>query len=226
MPTLTFNKANKLITVLKAGIPEVTEITIQELINTIRDWEGNLENMDVAKIADASGKEDLGGGLQVGITLKLLNWKLKFEARPGPDWIDCAVSGGNLVAVNGNNQPMNPIQPSDYVTVTIVKAVSAALMVAIAEWTQAEKDDIFARIAATRDEVLISQTDILSVQNVVETIQDEVLVAHDTLHLMKDKSGASFDRETDSLEAIRDRGDEAWATGEPTEVKPIRKFKL
>ena len=135
---LSFDKINKIITVPAP----TTEITVQTLINEIRDWEDELVNIDVAKIADASGKEDLGGGLSVGITLKLLSWKLKFADRSGPDYVDCGVTGGNLVAVDGNNQPMNPIQPAAYVTVTVVKAVSAALIADVAEWTQAEKDGI------------------------------------------------------------------------------------
>ena len=139
---LSFDKINRIITV---PVP-TTEITVQTLVNEIRDWEDELVNIDVAKIADASGKEDLGGGLSVGITLKLLNWKLKFADRSGPDYIDCSVTGGNLVAVNANNQPMNPIQPAAYVTVIIMKAVSAALIADVAEWTQIEKNGIMSNV--------------------------------------------------------------------------------
>jgi hypothetical protein len=124
MPTFTFDKVNRIIEV---AAPD-TEVTIQELVNAIRDFEDELYNMEVAKIADASGKEDLGGGLQVGITLKLLNWKLKFEDRTGPDWVDCSVTGGNILAVDANNQPMNPIERAAYVTVTVERAVSAVLL--------------------------------------------------------------------------------------------------
>jgi hypothetical protein len=124
MPTFSFDKVNHIIEVAAP----TTEVTIQELINAIRDYEDELENMEVAKIADASGKEDLGGGLQVGISLKLLNWKFQFEDRPGPDWVDCSVTGGNLLAVDANNQPMNPIEPAAYVTITVERAVSAVLL--------------------------------------------------------------------------------------------------
>lgn len=130
-----FDKANKLI-IIEAP---ATTITIQELVNAIREWEEELENFDVAKIADASGKEDLGGGLKVGITLKLLGWKLKFADRTGPDTVLCEVTGGNLVAVDAAGHFVNPIEPSSYVTVTKTASVSAAL---ITEWSQTEKDAI------------------------------------------------------------------------------------
>ena len=120
---ITFDKINRLIIV---GIPD-TEVTIQQLINAIRGYEEQLPNMEIASIAFASGKDDLGGGLLVGITLRLLNWKLKFQDRGGPDYILCNVSGGNLAAVNAYNVSVNPIEPSAYVTVTKTSSTSAAI---------------------------------------------------------------------------------------------------
>ena len=120
---ITFDKLNRLVIV---GIDD-TEVTIQQLINAIRVYEGLSQNMEIASIAFASGKDDLGGGLLVGITLRLLNWKLKFQDRSGPDYILCNVSGGNLAAVDANNVSVNPIQPSAYVTVTKTSSTSAAI---------------------------------------------------------------------------------------------------
>ena len=136
MPNFSFNKVTRIITI---ELPD-TEVTVQQLINAIRDWEDDLTNIETPKVADASGKESLGGGLAVGITLKLLNWKVKFADRSGPDYIDCSVSGGNLLAVDANNQSMNPIAPAAYVTVTKSTAVSAVAIADVAEWTQTEKD--------------------------------------------------------------------------------------
>ena len=179
MPTFLFDKVNRVITV-KA--PD-TEVTIQQLINTIRDWEDELVNTEVPKVADASGKDDLGGGLQVGITLKLLNWKVKFEDRSGPNYIDCGVSGGNLVAVDANNQSMNPIAPAAYVTVTVAKAVSAALIAAIAEWTQTQKDSLFADTGTLKTDTTTIKTEIDKVQH---------------------SSAGEYERDKESLEAIRE----------------------
>jgi hypothetical protein len=121
---IKFDKVNRIIEVESPD----TEVSIQTLIDSIRDYEEELYNMEIGTIATASGKEDLGGNLSVGITLKLLNWKLKFEDRSGPDYIVCNVTGGNLLAVDSNDVFVNPIEPASYVTVTKTSAVSAAII--------------------------------------------------------------------------------------------------
>lgn len=124
----SYDKINKIITI---PLPK-TEVTIQELLNDIRDFEDEVIGIDIYKIADASGKEELGGGVQVGITLKLIEWKLKFADRPGPNWVNCNVRGGNLVAVEidsttGEEIFVVPIEPSAYVTVSLTASSSATL---------------------------------------------------------------------------------------------------
>jgi len=86
-----------------------TELTLQYLVDQTRDTEDELcPPMGYPKIMDAYGKQSLGGGSYVGITVVLLdNWKVRFEARPGPDTVSCFVRGGNLIAESGN-----PIAPS------------------------------------------------------------------------------------------------------------------
>lgn len=124
MATLSFDKSQKLITVLA---PDVS-ISVQELIDKIRDWEDELTSMDIQRVADAEGKVDLGGGLQVGITLKLLNgWKLKFSDRAGPTTELMEVNGGNILGFDTGLQTFyNPIEPSTFTMVTKDKAVSVA----------------------------------------------------------------------------------------------------
>ena len=123
MPSFSFDKVNRIIEV---AAPD-TGVTVQQLINAIRDWEDELLNFDMPKVADASGKEDLGGGVKVGITLKLLNWKVKFEDRGNPP-IVCTIYGGNLVAVDSNGNPMSPITPSENVTVMLTQSSSATML--------------------------------------------------------------------------------------------------
>ena len=121
---IVFQKTNRIIFIEAPA----TEVTVQELLTAIRDYEDSTPGMDIYKIADASGKESLGGGISVGITLKLLNWTLQFEARPGPDWVECSVTGGNLVAVGADLITFNsPITPSAYVSVTITSSASATI---------------------------------------------------------------------------------------------------
>jgi hypothetical protein len=103
-----------------------TEVTIQDLINAVRDYEDEVDNMDLGKIADAFGKQDLGGGVLVGITMVLLNdWRIHFEDRPGPATIQVSITGGNLVATNSFDD--NPIAPSTFTQVIISSSSSATL---------------------------------------------------------------------------------------------------
>ncbi len=103
-----------------------TEVTVQELLNACRDYEDELSSIDLPQIAYASGKEELGGGVSVGITLQLIDWKVKFEARSGPDWVVCNISGGNLVCWDTVTAAyVTPIEPSAYVTATLTASSSA-----------------------------------------------------------------------------------------------------
>ena len=71
-----------------------TTLDVQDLINSIRTQEATVEGIAYPKIAEASGKEDLGGSVSVGITVELMSpWQVKFEAG---DYI-AKISGGNLV---------------------------------------------------------------------------------------------------------------------------------
>lgn len=126
---LIFNKTTKVITV---EAPQ-TVLTVQDLHDDIRLFEHLNQNLEEGQIAAASGKQSLGGGVQVGITLELINnWRLSFAARPGPDTILCSVSGGNLVATNDYEN--NPIAPTAYTQVNIAQSSSATVI-------QAPSDD-------------------------------------------------------------------------------------
>lgn len=111
-----------------------TTITIQDLHDTCRDIEDNLpEAQEFDHLVDSAGKEPLGGGAYVGITLTLQNAKLAFEARPPSTFVPCTVSGGNLVAVDENGDNMDPIQVTAYTQVTIAQSSSPTII-------QAESD--------------------------------------------------------------------------------------
>jgi len=108
-------------------VPEVDgdSITIQSLVNQIRNWEDNQANLTYPSLLSASGKEDLGGGASVGITAKLENAKLKFADRT--EATTCLVYGGNLVAVDVDDANMYPIEPSNNTTVTISQSSSPSI---------------------------------------------------------------------------------------------------
>lgn len=58
-----------------------SEITMQSLVDELRDWEDEPWNMSYKKLITASGKQELGGGVVVGITAQLENVLLMFESR-------------------------------------------------------------------------------------------------------------------------------------------------
>jgi hypothetical protein len=103
-----------------------TEVTIQDLVDTLRGFEDDLVNMSYLQIISAAGKENLGGGVLVGITATLLDALLEFEARGGPTYTQCVVSGGNLVAVDSVGATQTtPISPTAFTQVVITASSSA-----------------------------------------------------------------------------------------------------
>ena len=181
----------------------VTEITVQNLVNQTRDWEDNVENTRYPKLLSAVGKDDLGGGVYVGITARLENTTLSFEEQTtsvesgvcsifnssgtiltdssatfvtsgvasgstivnftdrsvctvlnidsetqithtvlkdgiNNQWavsdtykiwneIQCSISGGNLVAVDENGDPISSVTPSAFTQIVKTSSSSATL---------------------------------------------------------------------------------------------------
>jgi len=58
-----------------------TEITIQDLHDTLRNLEQEVPNMIYPSLISSAGKEELGGGVSVGLTSTLENARIGFEAR-------------------------------------------------------------------------------------------------------------------------------------------------
>ena len=104
-----------------------TEITIQDLVDTCRYYEELLVNIDDPHLINAAGKEFLGGTTYVGITATLQNAVLAFEARGGPTWILCTISGGNLVAVDSDGNNIDPRLPTAYTSIDRTASASATL---------------------------------------------------------------------------------------------------
>ena len=129
MATLTFFKYER---VIQVDGPQ-TSVTIQDLLNQIRLYEENLNNLDYGHIANAYGKQALGAGSYIGITLELINdWRIAFEARLGPDTIGCTISGGNLVAIN--QYANNPLKATAFTQVNIAQSSSPTIIQADANY--------------------------------------------------------------------------------------------
>ena len=100
---------------------------MQDLYDTLRWNEAMAVAVDDASIVAGSGKENLGGGTKVGLTIKLLNAKVAFEARPSEPWVLCTLNGGNLVAVDANENDMDAREPTAYVTIDRTSSSSATI---------------------------------------------------------------------------------------------------
>lgn len=120
---IDWSTSPRIITVLSPSV----ELTIQDLVDTVRDLEDELPNMAYDKIVDATGKEPLGGGNAVGITATLRNAQVGFEARPGPSFTTCNVLGGNLTATDAVGDDLDPIQTTAFVQVVRTSSSSATL---------------------------------------------------------------------------------------------------
>jgi hypothetical protein len=62
-----------------------TTVSVQDLSDAIKDWEDEPANLSYQRLVSTSGKEDLGGGVTVGITAELQNAQVYFEARTTSD---------------------------------------------------------------------------------------------------------------------------------------------
>lgn len=114
MASLTFEHIDKTITVLSPGVA----VGVQELVDKIAGYMDEPSQLSIDVIADWEGKAGLGGSEFTGITLTLINdWRVQFEARGGPTYISCQVTGGNLVAINAFSD--NPIKPTAFTQVQI-----------------------------------------------------------------------------------------------------------
>lgn len=98
-----------------------TSVVIQDLLNAIRQEEFTHKGLGYAKIADASGKESLGGGVLTGITINLYpDWQIKF-------WegnYQAEIKGGNIVGGLGGN----PIAYTAGVQVKLVQSAASTIV--------------------------------------------------------------------------------------------------
>lgn len=66
--------------IIRVAAPS-TEISLQDLHDTLAELEAHPENMVYPRIIESTGKQTLGAGVFVGITSTLLDARLAFEAR-------------------------------------------------------------------------------------------------------------------------------------------------
>ena len=114
---IEFDHTNHLINITS---PQNT-LSCQELIDAIRTEEASATGIWHPQIATASGKEDLGSGVNVGMTVNLISpWQVKFWSG---NYI-AKVAGGNLVGGLGGD----PIAYSAGVQVLLVQSAAATIV--------------------------------------------------------------------------------------------------
>lgn len=131
---LSFSHSTKLI-----GIPQADAqpLSMQALINAIRDEEASERGITEPQIATAAGKDDLGGGVLTGITVNLSSsWKLSFAAGA----YQATINGGNLsdalARIDNTGSPQVLVQASAAATVVNGNGVTVptAAEIAAAVW--------------------------------------------------------------------------------------------
>ena len=147
-----------------------TELDLQDLVDTLRELEEEFTNLCYPHLVDSAGKESLGGGVYVAITLALQSAKVMFEARAGPSFVQCTISGGNLVAYDANGDSMSPIQPSDYTQVVMAASSSATL---IDRFDGTEGIELIRKFLMNRQELFAGSQDNL----IIYDDDDETVIA-------------------------------------------------
>ena len=112
----------------------ITEADAQDLYDTCKYLESQIDGIDEPQICDAGGWEPLGSGNFVVITISLFNAVYAFEDRPGPDWVICNMGGGNVVAFTDETRTvtMYPRKPTAYVSADRTSSSSGTLKEAAA----------------------------------------------------------------------------------------------
>lgn len=124
--TIDWTVSPRIITIAKDGV-ESQSISLQDLVDTLRSIEYQADTLAYEYLIDSFGKQALGGGVKVGITLVLNNAKLAFEARPPSTFVQCNISGGNLVAIDENGDDMDAVETTAYTQIIKTSSSSATL---------------------------------------------------------------------------------------------------
>lgn len=122
MVSFIFDITNKLLIVESP----FTQVTIQQIVDVVREWQDELIEEQIEDFINPSGKQELGtgSGVYVGITLQFrYGWRIKFQDRAGPLWSDCYITGGNIVG-----DGYTPWVSGTFVNTIVQQSTSAALL--------------------------------------------------------------------------------------------------
>ena len=130
-----------------------TTVNMQDYVDTLRVLESQFENMSYPYLIDASGKQDLGGGLFVGITVAQQDVQLAFEARRTPAATGSATSASGPADERDRQRLIDT--GADFVSAGIAPGSF------VTNWTDRSITDVVRVISATELEVkgLVNGTD-------------------------------------------------------------------
>ena len=176
MATFTFNKTTGIIEV---AAPD-TFVKAQEAFNLIRRWEagdisGNptglnpgIAQMDLDRIIDnvSTGKLVFDAGLTQGIIFVIRPpWFLQYEARGGPEYVECGITEGAILSFDlagagpelDFNSPRFPFKATAYVSTSREKDSTPSIIVSGSGVTEQDKTDIISGVwnALTADHTLV-----------------------------------------------------------------------
>ena len=171
-----------------------TEITVQDIVDTCRNFEDLSPNSSMAKLIDAAGKEFLGGTTYVGITATLQNAVLAFEKRLGPGWILCTITGGNIVAVDHLGAVIDPRHPTAFTTIDRTASASATLQeqsaIQYASFSGSTTIDVLNGVAGTEYPIGTRET---PVNNITDALTIATTRGFEILHIHGDLTLAAGD---------------------------------
>ena len=127
------------------GVNPQTDVDVQDLYEACRQAEDSEVGIQYGKICNASGKESLGSGVAVGLTVELLGWQLRFWEG---NYI-AKITGGNLVGGVGGD----PVAYSAGVQVLLIQsAASTVVQVNMGSGlSQDEHDQLMSKTATKND---------------------------------------------------------------------------
>jgi hypothetical protein len=152
-----------------------TVVVVQDLLNEIRDAEYSELGMAYPKIANATGKDDLGGGVSTGITITLEpNWQLRFWAGT----YVANITGGNLVGGNAGQ----PIAFTAGVQVVLVQSAASTIVTGGSALTAEEHTKLMTGLDASIpdavwDEILANHLDSGTVGKALKDIKTKATLA-------------------------------------------------
>lgn len=199
-----------------------TTITVQDLYDTLATEQAKVQNGAFAILLKGSGKDALGGGRFVGITVALQNTQLAFAARAGPTYVQCTVTDGNFVAIDCSGNAINPITPTAFTQIVVQQATSPGLVSTGTAVTAQDKLDIADRV---HDELLSDHVIVGSLGKVLADIKTTTRAggplknqAFSLTFMMLDSDGVPKTGLSVTATITKDGGATVATTSAPTEL--------